>query len=49
MITVLLDWQKVVDKVHQGRLLDALRRIGIPDKVLRVIEALFRSPKFSIK
>ena len=38
-----------MDKVHQGKLLSALRRIGIPDKVVRVIEAIYRSPKFSVK
>ena len=49
MITVLLDWGKAFDKIHQGRLSDALRRIGIPDKVVRVIEAIYRNPKLSVK
>ena len=40
-VTVLLDWEKASDKMHQGRLLDALRRIGIPGKVVRVIEAIY--------
>ena len=49
LVTILLDWEKAFDKVHQGRLVDALKRIGIPMKVVRVIEAIYRSPKFSVK
>ena len=48
-MTVLLDWEKAFDKIHQGRLKDALRRIGMPEKVVRVINAIYRSPKFSVK
>ena len=47
-ITILLDLEKAFDKIHQGRLLSALRRIGIPGKVVRVIEAMYRNPKFSV-
>ena len=49
LVTVLLDWEKVFDKIHQRKLLSALRRIGMPDKVVRVIAAIYRSPKFSVK
>ena len=49
LVTILLDWEKAFDKIHQGRLLDALKRIGVPMKVVRVIEAIYRSPKFSVK
>ena len=48
LVTILLDWGKAFDKIHQGRLLDALKRIGIPLKMVRVIEAIYRSPKFSV-
>ena len=47
LIAVLLDWEKAFDKIHQGRLLDAPRRIGRPEKAVRVIEAVYRNPKFS--
>ena len=40
LVTLLLDWEKAFDKIHQGRLLDALKRIGIPLKMVRVIEAI---------
>ena len=49
LVTVLLDWEKAFDKIHQGRLLDALRRMGIPGKMVRVIEAIYRNPKFAVK
>ena len=49
LVTVLLDWEKDFDKIHQGRLLDALKRIGIPGNVVRVIEAIYRNQKFAIK
>ena len=49
LVTILLDREKAFDKIHQGRLLDALRRIGIPLKMVRVIEAIYRNPKFSVK
>ena len=49
LVTVLLDWEKAFDKIHQGQLLDALRRIGIQEKVVRVIGAIYRSQKFSVK
>ena len=49
MVTILLDWEKAFDKIHQGRLLDALKRIGIPLKMVRVIEAIYINPKFSVK
>ena len=49
LVTILLDWEKAFDKFHQGRLLDALKRTGIPMKVVRAIEAIYRSPKFPVK
>ena len=49
LVTVLLDWGKAFDKIHQGRLLDALKRIGIPLKMVRAIEATHRNPKFSVQ
>ena len=48
LVTILLDGEKAFDKIRQGRLLDALKRMGIPLKVVRVIEAI-HSPKFSVK
>ena len=49
LITILLGWEKAFDKIHQGKLLEALRRIGIPSKMIRVIESMYRAPRFSVK
>lgn len=49
LVTILRDWEKVFDKIHQGKLLSAFRRIGILDKVVRIVEAIYRSPKLSVK
>ena len=49
LITILLDWEKAFDKIHQGKLLEAPRRIGIPSKMVRVIESMYRAPRFSIR
>ena len=49
MVTILLDWEGLFGKIHQGRLLDALKRVGIPLKIVRFSEAMYRSPKFSVK
>ena len=47
LITILLDWEKAFDNIHQGKLLEALRRIGIPDEIVRVIESMYRAPRFA--
>ena len=49
LVAVLLDTEKAFDNIHQGILLDAPRRQGIPEKVVRVIEAIYRNPEFSVK
>ena len=43
-----LDWEKAFDKVNQAKLLTALTRIGIPTKVVAIIEAIYDEPQFSI-
>ena len=47
--TLLLDWEKAFDKVDQKRMVQAMERLGINDKIIRVIEAIHKEPKFSIK
>ena len=42
-------WEKAFDKIHQGKLVNALRCIGILGKAVRGIEVMNRSPKFSVK
>ena len=32
LFLVFLDWEKVFDKVDQGKLLEAMKRLGLPEK-----------------
>ena len=45
----LLDWEKAFDKVDQQRMGEALERLGAPDKMIRVILALYRKPQFRVR
>ena len=47
--TLLLDWEKAFDKVDQKRMIQAIRRLGIKVKIIRMIEAIYKEPRFSIK
>ena len=49
LTSVLLDWEKAFDKIDQERLIIALRRMGIPSKVIDIIKALYEKPNFAIK
>ena len=43
-----LDWKGAFDSVHVGRLLDALRRFGVPLKIREVVEGLMRERQFYV-
>ena len=45
---LLLDWEKAFDKVHQNRMLQAIARLGIPDKMTRMISAIYEAPNYVI-
>ena len=45
----LLDWEKAFDKVDQKRMEEALTRLNIPKKIIKMIAALYRRPQFTIK
>ena len=45
---ILLDWEKAFDKIDHDRLLEALGRLNIPDKLLKWIDAIYREPKFKV-
>ena len=47
--TILLDWEKAFDKVHPERMILALWRLGVPDKLVRIIKLLYEKPNFIIK
>ncbi len=48
MIMCFLDWEKAFDKVDQTRMMEALERLNIPDKVIGVIKALYKEPTFKV-
>ena len=39
---LLLDWEKAFDKVNQRRMVHALHRFGIPEKICNVIKAIYK-------
>ena len=49
LIITLLDWEKAFDKVSHERMLQALERLNIPPKILKVIKSLYSSPSFRVK
>ena len=48
MVFVFLDWEKAFDKVDQHRLLDCLRRLNIPEPMIKNIAALYENPMFKV-
>lgn len=44
-----LDWEKAFDKVKQDKLIEALRRMNIPEKLVKAISSLYTNPQFRVK
>ena len=44
----LLDWEKAFDKVNQERLIAAMYRFGIPEKMCEVIKSIYANPQFQV-
>ena len=38
---MLLDWEKAFDKVSQSKMIRSIRRLGIPEKIINMIKAIF--------
>ena len=45
---VLLDWKMAFDKVNQTKLLQALRRLKVPPRMLKTIGHIYSTPKFRV-
>ena len=43
-----LDWQKCYDRIHHERLLDAVRRMGVPPQYLKVLRAVYSRLRFYV-
>ena len=46
---ILLDWEKAFDKVSQERLMEVMRRLDTPPKLLALIENIYSEPKFKVQ
>lgn len=49
LFLVFLDWEKAFDKVDQVKLVEAMKRLNIPDKITRILESFYVNPQFRIK
>ena len=45
---ILLDWEKAFDKIDHDRLLEALGRLNVPDKLLKCIDSIYKEPRFKV-
>ena len=48
LLLVLLDWEKAFDKLTREGLFSALERANIPDKIIRIIRAIYANPEFLV-
>jgi hypothetical protein len=46
---ILLDWEKAFDKIDQGRMMQAIKRLGVPEHITAIIENIYREPKYAVK
>ena len=44
-----LDWEKAFDKVDQVMLIEAIKRLNIPDKTVNILKSFYTNPQFRIK
>ena len=44
-----LDWEKAFDKVDQEMLINALYRLNIPEKLIRILKSFYVNPQFRVK
>lgn len=46
---VFLDWEEAIDKMYRDTLIEALVEIGIRDKIIHTIQAIYRRLVFQTK
>ena len=49
MNMLLLDWEKAFDRVFHQKLLESLRRLRIPEKIVKVVESLYKDFEFIVE
>ena len=47
-LLVLLDWEKAFDRILHHKLIEALQRMNVPNKICEVIQSLYTSPEFYV-
>ena len=48
IILTFLDWEKAFDKVSQVKMMEALYRMNIPNKMLNIIQSLYEEPSYQV-
>ena len=48
LILLLLDWEKAFDKISQEELIEAVERMNVPDKLIKVVKSFYVNPQFRI-
>ena len=43
------DWEKAFDKVDQEKLIEAMQRLGTPEKAIRILKSFYVNPRFRVK
>lgn len=49
LIMIFLDWEKAFDKIDQRKLLEAMRKIGIPEQLVKAAQGIYKNPKFKVR
>ena len=49
LFLVFLDWEKAFDKVDQGKMVEAMGRLGVPAKMSRILASFYNNPQFRVK
>ena len=44
-----MDWEKAFDKVDQEKLIEAMTRLGLPQKMIDVFASFYVNPQFRVK
>ena len=49
LFLVLLDWEKAFDKIDQEKMVEAIDRLNVPEKITKILRSLYVAPKFRIR
>ena len=49
LFLVFLGWEKAFDKVDQVKLLEAMKRLGLPEKMIKTLASFYVNPQFRVK